>query len=184
MLNYIKSYCHILANLPGILARLERELQSKPSATSVAMNSAAIASLHTRLNAKPTQADLTALHSLMGGRLDTLEAQVGSQVSTANLRQDIRSSIANAVANVEAAKLNAEKTGEPNLSRIPPTDADALVSHPNFDLPVVFGDAPAVAGSVRYVDGSPKSKRQAKVVIDHLVKAPKKPRAPKTGGDK
>lgn len=117
MLNYIKSYCHILAKLPGILARLERELQGKASAMSVAMNSASINSLENRVATKPNQADLTALHSILGGRLDTLEAQVGPAAPTANLRREIRSSIANAVANVEAAKLEAMKTGEPNFRK-------------------------------------------------------------------
>lgn len=124
MLNYI----HILKNLPGILNRLETELQSKAAKSSVdtlrytvtkkadvefVVNLSGI--INERLNERPTHADIVILKSDLGARLDVLESQVAPAAPSANLRQDIRSSIANAVANVEAAMLNAEKTGEPSL---------------------------------------------------------------------
>ena len=108
----MKNYIHVLTNLPGIIARIEQELQSKASATSVTALSA-------RLSTKPTNADLSQTRIDLGVRLDRLEAiiektgladlattldQIEADQSEPDLRESIRETIAKAQANVDAAK--------------------------------------------------------------------------------
>ena len=165
MLDYIKSYCHILANLPAILARLERELAIKASAASLGLNTGQcqiringlqdrVTDLETRMATRVTRADLTIVESDLGARLEALELDyVRSDVRTEELRASIRNTIANAVANVEAVK-----TGEPNL-------------YGEFELVDLEG-GPSVT--------IPANKAEAEF-FDKAAKA-RKPRAPKGGG--
>lgn len=97
----IARYFHILKNLPGILNRLETELQSKATKASVdtlrftvtkkadvefVVNLSGI--INERLDTKVNANDLTALHSLLGGRLDALETKPVTDIT--HLVQKVR----------------------------------------------------------------------------------------------
>lgn len=109
----MRNYIHVLKNLPGILARLERELQGKAS-------NSAVNALSARMVTRPTQADLSQTRIDLGVRLDRLEAiiektgladlattldQIAADQPEPGLRESIRETIAKAQANVDAAKV-------------------------------------------------------------------------------
>lgn len=124
----MRTYIHTLLNLPGILARLERELQSKASSTVVAYDNARFAGsleiVQARLADRPTQADLSQTRIDLGVRLDRLEAiiektgladlattlaEIAADGPEPGLRESIRETIAKATANVDAAKARAPR---------------------------------------------------------------------------
>jgi hypothetical protein len=109
----MRNYIHVIKNLPGILARLERELQGKASTS-------AVTALSARMVTRPTHADLSQAKIDLGVRLDALEAiiektgladlattldQIAADQPEPGLRESIRETIAKATANVEAAKV-------------------------------------------------------------------------------
>lgn len=127
----IRDYLHIFTNLPGILARIERELEGKASTASVGhgvgqcqirMNGLhdRLSTVETRLTSRPTHADLSQTRIDLGVRLDRLEAiiektgladlattldQIAADQPEPGLRESIRETIAKAQANVDAAKV-------------------------------------------------------------------------------
>lgn len=109
----MRNYIHVIKNLPGILARLERELQGKAS-------NSAVNALSARMVTRPTQADLSQTRIDLGVRLDRLEAiiektgladlattldQIAADQPEPGLRESIRETISKAQANVEAVKV-------------------------------------------------------------------------------
>lgn len=126
----MRNYIHIFKNLPGILARIERELQGKASASVVGhgvgqcqirMNGLhdRLSTVEDRLSDRPTLADLSQAKIDLGVRLDRLEAiiektgladlattldQIAADQPEPGLRESIRETIAKATANVDAAK--------------------------------------------------------------------------------
>lgn len=139
----MRNYIHVIKNLPGILARIERELQGKASTASVGhgvgqcqirMNGLhdRLSTVETRLADRPTNADLSQTRIDLGVRLDRLEAiiektgladlattldQIAADQPEPGLRESIRETIAKAQANVDAAKPT--KARKPNAPKGP-----------------------------------------------------------------
>lgn len=234
----MRNYIHIIKNLPGILARIESELQSKASSTSVAALTARLGqkadikatgdtmariadeleATQDRLADRPTKADLTIATSDLGARLDKLEfdmlAKVGNndlialedlqqarlealqsrvtditgivertgldslsealegiqKASDDTLRQDIRDSIANAVAKVEAEKTVATLSAE-----IDTTETIAFVD----DLRDQVMNGKMTPNQAREALG-----KAPMPGMDVKVTKARKPKAPKDGGAK
>lgn len=168
----MRNYIHIIRNLPGILKRLESEIQGKASASSVSALCADMNSLNRRLADRPTKADLTIVEGDLGARIEKLEAAFANTGPTG---EDLRTKL---VGMVEAARqrsiandLNAEKTGGPNLK-----DVLAQVK------------AEKAAGEVKAGKKTPNAARKA-LGLDPMAtgnvpvtKSPKLSRKPKGGG--
>lgn len=118
----MRNYVHVIKNLPGIIARIERELQGKASTASVGhgvgqcqirMNGLhdRLSTVETRLTSRPTLADLSQAKIDLGVRLDRLEAviektgladlattldQIAADQPEPGLRESIRETIAKA----------------------------------------------------------------------------------------
>lgn len=183
----IRNYLHIFTNLPGILARINSELEGKASKASVDTlrhtvgkkadqdHVSKLAEIAVeRFRDRPTHADLSQAKIDLGVRLDRLKAIIEktglADLATTldqiaadqpepepGLRESIRETIAKAKSNLEAVK-----TGEPSL-------------------PVFIGDAPAVAGSIRYVDPRNNTFGGPDLGLTSKVSKARKPRAPKGG---
>lgn len=129
----IRNYLHIFTNLPGILARINSELEGKASKASVDTlrhtvgkkadhdHVTKLAEIAVeRFRDRPTLADLSQAKIDLGVRLDRLEAiiektgladlattldQIAADQPEPGLRESIRETIAKAQANVDAAKV-------------------------------------------------------------------------------
>lgn len=139
-------------NLAGILNRIETELCRKASTAEVGV-------LTARLNAKADTKATGVTLATLEARLNTLEGIIGGKATIADLSQakiDLGVRIDDLEKEVETLALNAVKT---ELS----------------------GDREAHTLDLAALDRVIQSSRPV-ADIDHLVKAPKKPRAPKGGG--
>lgn len=128
----IRNYFHVFTNLPGILARINGELEGKASKASLDAlrytvgrkadqeHVSKLAEIAVeRFRDRPTNADLSQTRIDLGVRLDRLEAiiektgladlattldQIAADQPEPGLRESIRETIAKATANMEAAK--------------------------------------------------------------------------------
>lgn len=156
----MRNYIHTLLNLPGILARIERELQGKAS-------SAAVTALNARLVNRPTTGDLTILRSDLESRVEKLEATLlpAEKTGEANLG--------------ELPAFNGNHATESNVfatlsATIDPTETVGFVD----DLRDQVMNGKITPNQAREALGkAPMPKVEGKV-----TKALKKPRAPKGGG--
>ncbi len=138
-------------------------------------NNVAISLINERLSDRPTRGDLTIVASDLGARLELVENyQAALEASAEETRASIRSTISNAVANVEAAK-----TGEPNLRK-------ALFDQGGIALEI-RGDRTAKMVAIDPYDEAASARAEAYNLIaerqntEAKVAKPRKPRAPKGG---